>query len=265
MSKLTKLQAKNHAQAITLSQQDTLTYEEKMFVIEHFHEGANHPNGLAGAFFTPNSLAWDFSFFSGADNLAEPRVIDLCAGIGILAFNIFQRNPNAKITCVEFNADYIAIGKKILPEANWVQADIRDVETIMQLGAFDIAVSNPPFGNTRTLKGFEIKAPYSYHGQHAEYKVIDLASRIARFGSFILPQESAGFKYSNMQQYSQNKNKRYTDFVAQTGIQLDPGMGIDTKAPGYGDFKDVSIVVEFVDANFDECHWKTQDMFATAI
>ena len=57
MSKLTKQQAALHAQACAYLEKDVLTLDERMFVLDHWQESANHINGVAGAFFTPQTLA----------------------------------------------------------------------------------------------------------------------------------------------------------------------------------------------------------------
>jgi hypothetical protein len=40
--KLTKAQAKAHADAERILQQDTLSHDDKLFVLEHWREDANH-------------------------------------------------------------------------------------------------------------------------------------------------------------------------------------------------------------------------------
>ena len=55
MAKLTRAQRKAHAAAEAILTKDRLTEDEREFVFQNWHEGANHINGVAGAFFTP----WD--------------------------------------------------------------------------------------------------------------------------------------------------------------------------------------------------------------
>src|SRR5690242_13237549 len=123
MSKLTKAQAKAHKAACALLNKDSLTMDERWFVLENWQESASHINSVAGAFFTPAGLANDFVIDVSGD-----RIIDLCAGIGMLSFVLYQggawdrRWP--QIVCVEANPDYVAVGKKVLPEATWIHADI---------------------------------------------------------------------------------------------------------------------------------------------
>lgn len=106
------MQIKAHDQVMALVALDRpLTEDEKWFVLENFHEGAMHINSKAGAFFTPSGLARDFSL-----HVTGPRIIDLCAGIGSLAFAC--RDRASELVCVEINPDYARIGKKVVPEAN---------------------------------------------------------------------------------------------------------------------------------------------------
>jgi predicted RNA methylase len=144
MAKLTKEQAKKHAEACRVLQKEKLSLEERYFVLENWREDASHINSVAGAFFTPPGLARDFAI-----EVNGRRVVDLCAGIGSLAFAVWHRHQLDRsslnhITCVEINPDYVAVGKKILPEATWIVADVFDLTK--DIGHFDCAISNPPFG-----------------------------------------------------------------------------------------------------------------------
>lgn len=223
MSKLTKAQAKAHQQAEDLLTQEVLTFEDKLFVMENWREDAQHVNSSAGAFFTPWGLARDFSL-----HVHGNRVVDLCAGAGALSLAVWQsqaweRHGGATpidITCVELNPEYVRVGKKLLPEATWIQASIFDLP---DLGRFDTAISNPPFGNIKRGGG---DAP-RYKGAKFEYHVIDVAADLADHGAFIIPNMSAGFEYSGKPMFERVSNTKYTQFVEQTGIELEPGIGVD--------------------------------------
>ncbi|WP_421439950.1 methyltransferase [Agrobacterium tumefaciens] len=246
MAKLTKQQAKLHQQACDLLSKDVLTDDEKFFVIENWQESASHINTVAGAFFTPYDLARDFAIetFSG-------RIIDLCAGIGILSFaaSMMHRWSSAPVsfTCVEINPDYVAVGKKLLPEATWIEASVFDVLD-MDLGHFDLAISNPPFGQIKRPDG---KGAPRYTGGDFEYHVIDLAAHLASYGVFILPQMSSGFKYSGSQNYQRDTDGKSVKFQDKTGIYLGPSCGIDT-ACYLNDWKGVSPLCEVVCCDFEE-------------
>ncbi|GHC61431.1 methyltransferase [Limoniibacter endophyticus] len=244
MAKLTKAQAKAHAQACDLLTKDVLTEDDKEFVYRNWNEGANHVNGEAGAFFTPFDMAFDFAIDAGGG-----RIIDLCAGIGMLSYAVWQRSrfydSRPQITCVERNPDYIEVGKKLLPEATWIQADVLDVLN-MGLGRFDSAISNPPFGNIRREKN----SP-RYTGEDFEFHVIDIAAHLADYGCFIVPQMSAGFNYSGRKNYERQKDGKAVKFQELTGLHFESGCGIDTSFY-INDWKGVSPMCEIVCVEFEQ-------------
>jgi len=246
MSKLTKPQAKAHQQACVILEQDVLTEDEKVFVLENWQESASHINTIAGAFFTPFDLAMDFAL-----EAHEGRVIDLCAGIGMLSFAMTMRNPYnqspLEITCVELNPDYVAVGKKIMPEANWICASVFDVLG-MGLGKFNFAISNPPFGAVKRPEG---KRSPRYTGADFEFHVIDIAAHLASYGVFIVPQMSAGFSYSGQRGYSRQVTGKAVDFQEKTGLHFEAGCGIDT-AIHKGKWRGVSPICEILCIEFPE-------------
>lgn len=246
MAKLTKAQAKAHKQACDLLTKDVLTEDDKFFVLDNWQESASHINTVAGAFFTPYELARDFSI-----EVPAGRIIDLCAGIGMLSFAVTMRHQWGSepldITCIEVNPDYIAVGKKILPQATWIEASVFDVLD-MDLGHFDVAISNPPFGRITRPEG---KGAPRYTGGEFEFHVIDTAAHLANYGTFILPQMSAGFKYSGSQHYQRDTTGKAFDFQQKTGINFGPSCGIDTAC--YKDaWRGVSPVCEVVCCDFEE-------------
>lgn len=246
MAKLTKAQAKAHQKACDLLTKDVLTEDDKFFVLENWQESASHINTVAGAFFTPFDLARDFAI-----ETYPGRIIDLCAGIGMLSFAIRCKHQWDKaaidFTCIEINPDYVEVGRKILPEANWINASVFDVMD-MGLGQFDIAISNPPFGRVTRAEG---KGAPRYTGGEFEFHVIDIAAHLASYGAFILPQMSSGFRYSGDQNYRRDTSGKAFEFQQKTGIYLGPSCGIDTAC--YKDaWRGVSPICEIVCCDFEE-------------
>lgn len=238
MSKLTKAQAKSHATALEIVRRgQPLTEDEKYFVLNNYQESATNVNSLAGAFFTPEGMARDFA----VEVYNCDRLIDLCAGIGRLAFHLKEKAKH--ITCVELNPEYIEVGKAILPEATWIQADVL---SISEFEKYDIAISNPPFGKIKT-SGWTDK----YKGAEFEYKVIEKASKIANYGVFILPQMSTPFKYSGVDGYKTQKLDKYIKFNKETGIEIGANCGIDTSIHK-DDWHGVSPVCEIATVEFCE-------------
>ena len=216
--KLTKAQAKAMTEIDRLvSLERRLTHDERLFILHNYQEGAGQLNSLTGAFFTPTGLARDFSIeVPGGCN----AVVDLCAGIGSLAYACEGKAET--IVCVERCEEYVRVGRKVMPDATWVHADVFS-DWWQQFGHFDAAFSNPPFGR--------IKAD-AYRGRYLgtlfEYKVIDLASRLADWGTFIVPQASAPFRYSGVQCYREEIGDNCRQFIEQTSIELGANCGIDT-------------------------------------
>lgn len=252
MAKLTKPEIRAHEQALALLEKDALTEDDKEFVFRNWHEGATNINSQAGAFFTPYDMAFDFAFDVGG-----PRVIDLCAGIGMLSYATYHRHAwghhdsKLQITCVERNPEYVAVGKKLLPEAEWVCADVFDV---IDMGLhvpmlFDYAISNPPFGNIKRLSN----SP-RYRGKDFEFHVIDIAAHIAERGTFIVPQMSAGFNYSGRSTgYERQTDGKAFKFQEMTGHYFEGGCGLDTDFYRQ-EWKGVSPLCEVVCVEFRPDH-----------
>ena len=246
MAKLTCDQAKRHDAALALLAKDRLTDDEREQVFRDFHPGAEHMTGPAGAFFTPFDLAGDFALETNGCR----RVLDLCAGIGVLsAFSHWRsqwgdRNaPPVEITCVEINPAYCAIGRRLTPWATWIEADVFDLDPD-DFPRFDIVIANPPFGRA----GRKGRGP-RYLGAETDLHVIDHAARFAPRGAFIVPAMSAPFRYSGAQSYARRTDGRGVAFERQTGILLDVGVGVD--CAHYADqWQEVSPAVEIVCADF---------------
>lgn len=215
MAKLSKPQIKAHKEACELLKKDALSLDEREFIINNWQESATHLNSDAGAFFTPLELAWTFAV---EVNCGPPwSVIDLCAGIGCLSYAIFHRSTYGermpRIVCVEKNPDYVAIGRKVLPEAEWICADVFELP---DLGRFTFAISNPPFGKGGPTKGLTL-----------DLDVVRVASTLAEFGAFILPAGSVPFRYSGRPYYETWENAAYQRFHKLTGVSLEASCGID--------------------------------------
>lgn len=247
MAKLSKEQAKLHRQADALTRLDReLTEDERAFVLEHWQESADTASVLDGAFFTPMSLAAEV-----AHHVHGNRVIDLCAGIGRLAYAARRYWGSAmtlverELTCVEKNPEYVRVGRKVLPDARWIEADVTEVLSL-GLGQFDAVVSNPPFGRVRGAG----KGP-RYRGPHFEYHVIDIAAHLAPVGAHIVPQHSAPFRYSGVLRHSHETTPEFERFARETGMNMWFNYGLDT-SEFRSEWRGVSPAVELVLHNVHE-------------
>lgn len=207
MARLSKVQIKAHREAEALLAKDLLSDNEREFVLDNWQESAAHINSAAGAFFTPSELALSTVIYaSGAE-----RIIDLCAGIGCLGlWAWWHSGGKAEVTCVEINPHYVEVGSKLFPEATWLCTSLNDLP---ELGQFDCAISNPPFGKTAKIKGPR------YSGED-DLAVVDIASDLARWGVFILPGMSVPFEYSGRPGYQLRPSQKYDRFHSATGIEL---------------------------------------------
>jgi len=242
-----------------------------MFVLQNWQESAKHINTIAGAFFTPVGLARDLAIEVNPGS----RIIDLCAGIGALAFFCSGPWKQSDVVCVELNPEYAEVGRKIVPEARWIVGSVFDLPA--DIGHFDFAIGNPPFGSTP----HETKRGPRYTGKEFELHVIDIASGLADFGAFIVPQMTAGFKYSGCpgggwpetikngygSGFAECKTDVHEKLLAMSGIVLEPSCGIDTTTYDR-DWHGVSIRTEVITCDFIEARQRRapvqQDMFSEA-
>lgn len=241
--KLSKQKIKLHEESEALLKKDKLSFDEKLFVFENWQESALHVNSKAGAFFTPYGLAKDFSL----ELFEKANIIDLCAGIGMLSF-VAYHFKKCNVTCVELNPDYVRVGKKLLPEANWIEGSIFDYETLQKAGSnFNQSISNPPFGKIKTRIDSDIQL--NYKGAEFDLKAIEIASKVSVLGTFIVPQMSTPFKYSGNNHFERvEPSAKVKKFIKETGLEYDFNLGIDTSY-WKDDWKGVSPQVEIV--NFD--------------
>ncbi len=190
MAKLSREQWKKHERACELVELDRqLTWNEREFILDHWNPMATNNVGAAGAFFTP--AEW-------AEAMMLPlaprgRLIDLCAGIGRLAYTAFRWGGEeiTEIVCVEINPDFVRVGKRVLPEARWIEGNAYDQELVRSLGTFDKALSNPPFGKVPTVNGSG--KWLSTHAQGADVMAVEIGAMLAGAGVYIIPADKTDY------------------------------------------------------------------------
>jgi len=233
--KLTKPQLKMHEECIKILAQSRLTEDEKIFVLDNYYPAYNNQIGYSGMFFTPTELARSFRI-----EVDGKHIIDLCAGIGMLSFYCLGHHSVEKVTCVELNPEFVAVGKKILPEAEWICADVL---THQFTSRYNCAISNPSYGKIMTGSNGNLK----YKGSSFEFKVIEIASKISDRGAFVLPPNSVPFRMSPF--YKKQTASGYEKFNKETGIVLEPNCGLDCEM-FKNDWKGTKISVEIAVCDF---------------
>ena len=201
-----------------------LTADERAFIVSHWHPGAVSDQTSAGVFFTPEGLAHDFYL----ELPGWGSVVDLCAGIGGLAFwatcqawRVEDRPAYDRIVCVERNPAFVAVGRRVMPDAHWICGDVLDPEIWAEIGPMDFAFCNPPFG--RMMKSHH-SAP-RYKGAEGEFKVLDVATMLAPAGAAIIPAMSAPFDFVGG--FNRRPSPKFKAFFEAAGVSFDGGVGID--------------------------------------
>ena len=110
MGKITKQQLRLHEQTEQLlwGGDRPLRRDEVAFCLEHWD---------------PRAAA----MYVGGDGR---RVVDICAGIGRLAFAVLEANlwrpQEVRLTAVELNPNYVRVGWRRLPQVEWICGDCFD-------------------------------------------------------------------------------------------------------------------------------------------
>ena len=228
MAKLSKQQSNLHLQSMDLVNSDKeLTTDEKQFVLNNYNPNATNLTTISGAFFTPESIAQQFAIFSDP----KGNIIELCAGIGSLSYWLLEydqfsgRRPSGwmsaeieNLTCVEINPEYVTVGKKIIPGANWILGSVLNESLIKQIQFGDCVIANPPFGairsdEDRTWIRYNMKAYF-------DLNVVAIGTQIANAGCFILPKGRTSY---DMDKHEHITNELHDNFKKATGFMLELG------------------------------------------
>ena len=153
MSKITRIQRRRHAEAEELlwSGDRRLSPDQVAFCLEHWDPRALSGDHVASnqAYFTPMNLARDLTLYVGGDGR---RVVDIGAGIGRLAHAVLVANcwqpRQVRVTAVEFNPDYVRVGRRLLPDVEWIEGDFYDLSLWQGLPRFDEAVAPRPLAQS---------------------------------------------------------------------------------------------------------------------
>lgn len=221
--KLSKKDVKEQKQIYELIQsKDQFTYEELEMIYERFNEGYLQDVTSHSAYFTPLDLAYDFALFAGRHGI----VVDMCAGIGVLSFAALTRDTYEgkikKIVAIERNEAYYNLGKKLLPNVDWINGDIFDKAVWdgikEKYGKIDCIISNPPFG--KISKSDADRSWLKYTGSDIDIASIEVALNNAEYVDMILPPSSCTFRFSGRPYYDEYENKKINKLKKDTGLDF---------------------------------------------
>ena len=246
--KLSKQQVKEQKQIYDLIQSnDRFTDDELEMIYEKFNEGYLQDVTSSSAYFTPLDLAYDFALMAGRYGV----VVDMCAGIGVLSFaarirDTYEKNIR-KIVAIERNEVYYNIGKKLLPEVDWILGDIFDKSIWDRIkekyGKVNCVISNPPFG--KVSQSDADRSWLKYKGSDIDIAAIEIAMLNAECVDFILPQGSCTFRFSGRPYYDEVENRKIAKLKKETGVDFYMSCtSVDTSV--YESFKNTKITVECV-------------------
>lgn len=120
-----------------------------------------------GAFHTPTSMAMYImeQFNYVLENGSQfDTILDPCAGTGNLIYPYYQES---QITAVELQMGSVMVGKTVMPEMEWVEADAFDWAK-RDTRLFDLVILNPPFGiqagmyDAESYTGFKVKSQHQF-------------------------------------------------------------------------------------------------------
>jgi methylase of polypeptide subunit release factors len=253
MSKITKQQLKQHDEVAQLlwGSDRPLKRDEVEFCLEHWDPRADSGRHVANnqAYFTPMTLARDAALYVGGNGR---RVVDICAGTGRLAYAVLEANgwqpQEVQVTAVEFNPEFVRVGRRLLPEVDWILGDCYDPSLWQSLPRFDEAISNPPFGAVVTEHDTDW---VGYRGP-AGLTVAAIGLQVARLGiKMILPQAQTIFRYSGADGrygvYADSYAGYLQKFIAQRPELEWDYSSLDTEAEAYkSEWRGVAPIVEVV-------------------
>lgn len=152
MGRISADQTRRHDKACELLKiRRDLHADEIEYVYANWTPMASHNVGKGGAFFTPEELASELTLWT----VDRGHVLDLAAGIGMLSWQMLlahaYEETELKITAIELNGEFLEVGRKLLPQVNWVHGSIFDLKLLHRLVdpkpfGFECVISNPPFG-----------------------------------------------------------------------------------------------------------------------
>lgn len=219
MARITKEKSKLHDQAMDLifGTDRNLKWDELWFCFNNYNPMAEHNVSKGAIFFTPEGICEQFATAVGG---VGGKLIDLCAGIGKLSAYVMAHNGVGwygsrtmqfhgdleSVTCVENNPEFVKVGKRLLPQADWVEGSVFDAELMASLGEFNVAISNPPYGNIPSVK----QANWTRTTGGAEWRVMEVACRMCwNGGKMIVPKIVSDYDLEKREYRKEKEGDKY--------------------------------------------------------
>jgi 23S rRNA U2552 (ribose-2'-O)-methylase RlmE/FtsJ len=192
MPKLTKKDTKIWTEIQDLLNSTALTDDQIQFVFANYRPDMSVNSSKVSACFTPQSIAQEFSVACDYDE--DSVVVDLAAGIGSLSYGMVNYGKKSKrVVAVEFVKEFYDIGRKLLPEVEWILGDFYDADTFKKVqkavgGRADWVISNPPFGIRKNSQWLKYRGP-------SEMEAVEIAMLLAPDGMFIMPSNRVPYQW----------------------------------------------------------------------
>ena len=98
------------------------------------------------------------------------RVLDLCTGSGCIAISLLCERPDLTATAVELYENTLAVARRNAARngvgddrLTFLQGDVLAGDFLVNLGQFDLILSNPPYTPTATVDTLEAELAYEPH------------------------------------------------------------------------------------------------------
>lgn len=218
MGKLSKRELKEQKDIFNnLLKKDILTPDEIEYIYDNLNPLMIDNCSERGVFFTPTDLCRDVATFFPKHG----HIVDICGGIGKLSYwlrnyDYYERTIKS-LTIIELNPQFVEIGKKLLPQANWINGNVfdksiwDDITKDLEGNKFDYAVSNPPFGRL-TVDPIIDTSWINYQGD-LDVMVLELVLRYSKNGGYmIIPPASCDFRFSGRPYHEYITNKKLEKF-----------------------------------------------------
>jgi len=135
------------------------------------------------------------------EGMESISVLDIGTGCGNIAVSLAKFVGNAHLTAIDVSADALEVARKngemhnVSPRIEWKLADIMS-DAFLEIGdAFDIVVSNPPYGSEEDLKtlqaeiiSYEPKIAFFDGGDGLKFlrRISEVGNRLLRKGGYLL-------------------------------------------------------------------------------